>query len=74
MSDEERNQLQSAILTISDPRGNWQFGWEMICLMAGLNPAEHRAPFRERTEEQFRELAHGTWTPPMSRISPPKEN
>jgi hypothetical protein len=73
MSDDERNQLQTAILTICDPRGNWRYGWKMLCRLAGLDPAAHPPPFRERTEEQMRELGQGTSTPPISRIPPPKK-
>jgi hypothetical protein len=73
MSDEERNELQSAILTICDPRGNWQYGWASVCRLASLDPTRYPAPFRERTEEQLRELGKGTWGPAISRIQPPKE-
>ena len=72
MNDEEKRDLQTAILTICDPRGNWHYGWAMICNLAGVETGTHPAPFRERTEEQLRQLGEGTSTPPMPRIPPPK--
>jgi CheY-like chemotaxis protein len=46
--------LQAALLTISDPRGNWQYGWELICGLARMHPLAFPAPFRHRTDEEMR--------------------
>lgn len=72
MSSEERDQLQVGILTICDPRGNWKYGWEVICRVAGLDPEKHPAPFRIRTEEDLRELGNASLAPAMPRVRPPK--
>lgn len=69
MMDKERRELQMAIWTICDPRGNWQYAWNEIVTMAGLDPAAYRAPFRERTEEELRTLADGP-CPKLPRVNP----
>lgn len=73
MSADQRRELQTAILTICDPRGNWKYGWEMICGMAGVNPERHTPPFRTRTEDDLREMGSASSIPPLSRVRPPKD-
>lgn len=48
--------LQTAVLTISDPCGNWNYGWKLICELAGLDPRAFIAPFRYRSEEDIRSV------------------
>ena len=43
MSSEEKKELQSIIITLADPVGNWPFAWKRLCEMAELDP-EQRAP------------------------------
>lgn len=45
MTPEEVNQLKSIVMTLADPRGNWPFGWEALCKLAELDPAQYRAHF-----------------------------
>ena len=47
----DKQVLQTAVLTISDPRGNWDYGWKLICELAGLDPRAFLAPFRHRSEQ-----------------------
>jgi hypothetical protein len=49
MEPQEKELLRSAILCISDPRGNWDYGWRLICQFAEMNPSDFPAPFRNRT-------------------------
>lgn len=58
MSPEEQHNLQAAILTVCDTRGNWQYGWAEICRLAGLDQTRCAAPFKARTEEDLRDLAN----------------
>ncbi len=37
MSPEEKQVLQTAISTIADPRGNWDYGWKLLCELAELD-------------------------------------
>lgn len=56
MTDQERDELQTAILTVCDPRGNWHHGWSIICHLANMDPANHPPPFQRRTEADLTEL------------------
>jgi hypothetical protein len=38
MSSDEQKELQSIIVTLADPVGNWPFAWKLLCEMAGLGP------------------------------------
>jgi hypothetical protein len=38
MSSDEKKELQSILLTLADPRGNWPFAWKRLCEMAELDP------------------------------------
>ena len=49
-----KHALQTAVLTISDPRGNWDYGWKLICELAGLDPRAFLAPFRYRSEDDMK--------------------
>ncbi len=49
---EARAILQNAILSIVDPRGNWEYGWKEICELVGIDPAQCPAPFRQRDLER----------------------
>ena len=54
--------LETAILTICDPRGNWNYGWKLICDMAEIDPKFHPAPFKDRSIEGM--LRPGEQEPP----------
>jgi len=54
MTFEEMDRLRTAILTISDPRGNWELGWRAICELAEIDALKFPAPFRLRTDEELR--------------------
>ncbi len=61
MTSDEKGILQNAILSIADPVGNWEFGWQKICELAAMDPAQFPAPFRKRDLEQevFEKLRQG---------------
>jgi hypothetical protein len=50
MDPEERAALETAIHTIADPLGNWEYGWKLICELAQVDPKRFPAPFRRRTD------------------------
>jgi hypothetical protein len=58
MTTEEKQCLRTAIMTISDPRGNWEHGWRMLCELAETSPEAHLAPFRKRSDEELRYLGN----------------
>jgi hypothetical protein len=68
MTSREKETLQIAIRTISEPRGNWAHGWKMICELAGLDPEQHQPPFRKRTDEDLLQFTkrHEQKTPPRN--------
>jgi hypothetical protein len=45
MTLEEKQQLQTAISTIADPRGNWAYGWKLLCQLADIDPEKMQPPF-----------------------------
>jgi len=45
MSDAEKKTLQTAIRTLADPNGNWDYGWQLICNFAGMDPAAYKPHF-----------------------------
>ncbi len=57
MAPEEKDLLRTAVQTICDPRGNWEYGWRLICQIAQVDPELHRAPFRKRSDEELQHLA-----------------
>jgi hypothetical protein len=70
MTHEEKASLRNAVLSIGDPRGNWDYGWRIICEMAEVDPLETPAPFRKRDlETEF--LSRGKEESPQV---PPRRN
>ena len=59
MTPEEKNILITALETINDPRGNWEYGWELLCQLAQLDPQIYKPPFRTRTDEELRRRGEG---------------
>jgi hypothetical protein len=57
MTDQELQLLKTAVATIADPVGNWNYGWEIICNLAGLNHKDYPPPFRHGSEEELLRLA-----------------
>ncbi len=72
MSPEEKQILTTALQTIADPRGNWEYGWHLLCELAGADPESHRAPFRLRSEDELRELVGASST--LKLQTPPGPN
>lgn len=58
MTRQEQKLLQTALLTICDPRGNWDYGWRMLCEAAGMDPKQFQPPFRLRSEEEMAQLGN----------------
>jgi hypothetical protein len=52
MSPEERDKLQAAIQTLADPKGNWSYGWKILCELAGVDQRTFLPPFRENLPGQ----------------------
>ena len=73
MTSEEKEILTTAVLTISDPRGNWEHGWRSICQLIGLDVENHRAQFRKRSDEELRHLAAPGATLKLPPLSPASE-
>ncbi len=48
MTPEEVDKLHAVIQTLSDPRGNWEYGWKMLCELAGVDPDKHVPPFKQQ--------------------------
>jgi hypothetical protein len=59
MTPDEKLQLQSVILTLADPKGNWQFAWSLLCNLAELNPEAHRPHFKKHPLEKAKEDGKG---------------
>ena len=57
MTSQEKELLQTAILTICDPRGNWEYGWRMLCESAGMDPKQFQPPFRVRSDDELAQMA-----------------
>lgn len=57
MTHQELQVLQTAIVTMADPVGNWNYGWEILCNLAGVNHKDFPPPFRHRSEEELLRLA-----------------
>ena len=47
LSEPEKKTLQTAIMTLADPKGNWDYAWQLICELADLDPAAHKPHFAE---------------------------
>ena len=47
MSDSEKKTLQTAIMTLADPQGNWDYAWKLICELAELDPVAYKPNFAE---------------------------
>lgn len=52
MTPDERDKLRAAIQTLADPRGNWSYGWKILCELAELDQRSFLPPFRQNTPEQ----------------------
>jgi len=53
MSDSEKKTLQTAIMTLADPHGNWDYAWQLICELAEMDPEAYKPHLAEtefRTE------------------------
>jgi hypothetical protein len=46
MSSDEKKELQSIIITLADPVGNWPFAWKRLCEMAELDPNQRPPHFK----------------------------
>jgi len=47
MLESEKKTLETAILTIADPNGNWDYGWKLICDLVEMDPATYKPHFAE---------------------------
>lgn len=46
MTPEEKFTLSSAIITLADPKGNWNMAWRLICELAEMDPEQHKPHFK----------------------------
>ena len=46
MTSEEKRLLQSVVLTLADPKGNWRYAWDSLCKLADLNPDHYQPPLK----------------------------
>jgi hypothetical protein len=58
VTDDERKLIQTAIISIADPHGNWRMGWEMLCELAGVDPNQHRPPFKPHPLDERKTYPH----------------
>jgi len=47
MLESEKKTLETAILTLADPQGNWDYAWKLICELAEMDPAAHEPHFAD---------------------------
>jgi hypothetical protein len=64
MKAEEMTQLQTIVKTLADPKGNWQFGWEVLCKMANMDPEKYRAHFEAHPIEPRARRSRTSHVPP----------
>jgi hypothetical protein len=41
----EKAELEAIIMTLGDPRGNWDFAWASLCRLAEMDPQRFRPHF-----------------------------
>ena len=46
VTPEEKNQLQVIVLTLADPKGNWNYAWQRLCDAAGMDSNKYKPPFK----------------------------
>jgi hypothetical protein len=46
MTSDEKRLLQTIVLTLADPKGNWRFAWDSLCKMAEIETDRYQAPFK----------------------------
>ena len=46
MSSDEKKELQSLLITLADPVGNWPFAWKRLCEVADLEPNRYPLHFK----------------------------
>ena len=75
MSRDEKQLLKAAIGTLADPRGNWVYGWRLLCEMVELDPEQTRPAFTihdapgtpeqdgRKSQEASRSQDKGWWLP-----------
>ncbi len=56
MSQDEKKLLRTVIGTLADPRGNWTYGWRLLCELAEEDPEETPPAF---ARWQFYDAAGG---------------
>jgi hypothetical protein len=47
VSPEEKTEIQAALLTLGDPKGNWLYAWNTLCRIAGVDANSLSPPFKE---------------------------
>jgi hypothetical protein len=52
MTEAEKKELQLIVLTLADPKGNWQYAWSQLCRLADVRAEDCAAPFKEHPLEQ----------------------
>ena len=72
MTQREQKTLRTAILTICDPGANWEYGWNLICELAGVEAAKCRPPFKQRDVEDIIRLALNPSPPSLDPRQPPQ--
>jgi hypothetical protein len=47
VSPDEKSEMQTALRTLGDPKGNWLFAWNVLCRIAGIESERLSPPFVE---------------------------
>jgi hypothetical protein len=57
VTPDEKAHLQVIIMTLADPKGNWNYAWMCLCKMADFEPQKHQPPFKRHplAEDQEKE-------------------
>jgi hypothetical protein len=58
VTPDEKAHLQTIIMTMADPQGNWNYAWMCLCKMADFDSENYRPHFKRHplAEDQEKEL------------------
>jgi hypothetical protein len=52
LTEDEKIRLVVALTTMSDRPRHWEYGWKILCELAGVDPEKLRPHFTVRDEQQ----------------------
>jgi hypothetical protein len=51
LTEDEKIRLVVALVTMSDRPGHWEYGWKILCELAGVDPEKFRPHFGRDAEQ-----------------------